>query len=78
LITQVRLFRDGKEVFAGKKTPYDPGQQAGTKRLPVTGGLFLGTEMSSGEYMLQLIVTDLLADRKYQSATQWMDFQIVD
>jgi VWFA-related protein len=78
LITQVRLFRDGKEVFAGNKTPYDSGQQTDMKRLPVTGGLFLGTEMSSGEYMLQLIVTDLLADKKYQSATQWIDFQIVD
>ena len=78
LVTQVRLFRDGKEIFEGKKTPYDRGQQTDMKRLAATGGLFLGTEMSPGEYILQVIVTDLLADKKYQSVTQSIDFQIVD
>ena len=78
LITQVRLFYEGKEIFAGKESPYDPGRQTDLKRLALTGGLSLGTDMVSGDYVLQVIVTDLLADKKHQSATQWMDFQIVD
>jgi VWFA-related protein len=78
LITQVRLFRDGKEIFTGKENPYDPGQQTDMKRLAVAGGLQLGSDMTSGEYVLQVVVTDLLADKKRRTVTQWMDFQIVD
>ena len=33
--------------------------------------------MQPGEYVLQIVVTDLLAKDKYRVATQWMDFEIV-
>jgi hypothetical protein len=78
VVTQVRLFRDGKEVFTGKENPFNPGQQTDMKRLAVTGGIQLGSDMTSGEYILQIVVSDLLADQKRRSVTQWMDFQIVD
>jgi len=74
--TQVRLFRDGKEVFTGAENRLD-GAQADLKRLVIGGGIRLGTDMAPGEYVLQVVVTDLLADRKHRVATQWMDFQIV-
>jgi VWFA-related protein len=77
LVTQVKLFRDGKEVFLGRENPYDASQQTDLKRLPVAGAIQLGTDMAPGEYVLQVVVSDLLADQKYRIATQWMDFQIV-
>ncbi|HEY6045945.1 MAG TPA: hypothetical protein VIU65_05035 [Pyrinomonadaceae bacterium] len=30
------------------------------------------------QYVLQVMVTDALADKKHQAVSQWMDFQIVD
>jgi VWFA-related protein len=75
--TQVKLFRDGKEIFAGKEIPYDSSGQIDLQRLPTGGALQLGANMAPGEYVLQVIVTDLLADKKHRIATQWMDFQIV-
>jgi len=78
LVTQVRLFRDGKEVFTGKENPFLLGRQTDLKRLMVGGAIKLGTDVSAGEYVLQVVVTDALADKKYQTVSQWMDFQIVD
>ena len=78
LLSQMRLFRDGKVIFTGKENPYDPDQQTDLKRLAFSGGIQLGSDMTSGEYILQVIVTDLLADQKRRTITQWMDFQIID
>jgi hypothetical protein len=30
-----------------------------------------------GDYVLQVIVKDMLADEKHRSVNQWMDFEIV-
>jgi hypothetical protein len=42
----------------------------------VVGRLRLGPDLTPGEYVLQVIVTDKLAKEKYRSATQWMDFEL--
>ena len=71
---QIRLFRDGKQVFAGSELPFDPtGQTPG--RLVVGGALNLG-KAAPANIIFQIIVSDLLADKKYRVATQWMDFDI--
>lgn len=77
LTTQLRLFRDGKLIFTGKVTPLNLAGQTDLKRIAGGAGLQLGTDMSPGEYVLQIIVTDALAKDKYRTATQWMDFEIV-
>ncbi|HKC64157.1 MAG TPA: hypothetical protein VKB86_10985, partial [Pyrinomonadaceae bacterium] len=77
LQTQIRLFKDGKEVFAGKAQPFNPANQLDLKRLSAGGVLQLGTDMTPGEYILQVVVTDPLAKDKYRVATQWIDFEIV-
>jgi VWFA-related protein len=77
LQTQMRIFRDGKELFAGRVQPLDTSGQLDLKRLIANGALQLGTEMTPGEYILQVIVTDPLAKDKYRMATQWIDFEIV-
>lgn len=76
LQTQVRLFRDGQQIFAGDALPFDPQGQNDLKRLNAGGRLQLGTDMAPGDYVLQVIVTDLLAKDKARTTTQWIDFQI--
>jgi VWFA-related protein len=77
LTTQIRLFRNGKEVFIGSVNPYDASRQTDPKRLTAGGRVLLGTDLMPGEYVIQVIVTDALADEKHRTATQWMDFEIV-
>ena len=76
LSTQVRLFRDGQAVFTGKEFPLSTANQTDLKRLVAGGAIRLGGEMTPGEYVLQLTVTDPLADQKHRVATQWIDFEI--
>ena len=78
LQTQIRLFRDGRQVFAGDLLPFDAGTQTDLKRLNAGGRLQLGTDMPIGDYVLQIIVMDPLAKENQRTATQWMDFQVID
>jgi VWFA-related protein len=81
LTTQVRLFKDGRLVFAGNVAPLDVGGQKDLKRLVAGGRLQVGTELAPGDYVLQVIVTDEIAKGKKQDgrgiATQWIDFEVV-
>ncbi|HVG31989.1 MAG TPA: VWA domain-containing protein [Pyrinomonadaceae bacterium] len=77
LHTQVRLFRDGQPFYTGNPKPLDTTNQTDLKRLITGGALRLGTDMTPGEYVLQVVVTDMLAEDKYRTATQWIDFDIV-
>jgi len=78
LQTQMRLFRDGKEVFTGKPLAFNSGQQTDMKRLNAGGRLLIGTILTPGEYVLQVTVTDTLAkNKRYSTTTQWIDFEIV-
>jgi VWFA-related protein len=76
LQTQMRLFREGKEVFTGRLQPFDASNQQDLRRLAAAGALQLSTDMEPGEYVLQIIVMDPLGKTKYQMATQWIDFEI--
>jgi VWFA-related protein len=77
LQTQLMLFRDGKVVHVGAARPFDPGGQSDMQRLTFSGRLQLGAALAPGQYILQVIVTDLLAKKEYRTATQWIDFEIV-
>ena len=77
LQTQMVLLRDGKQVFTGKVLPYDIGKQVDMKRLKVNGGLRIGPELTPGDYVLQVIVTDNLKHKPIV-ATQTLDFEIVE
>jgi VWFA-related protein len=77
LTTQMRLFRDGQPIFTGKLIPLNTTGQSDLKRINAGGFLQIGTDMTPGEYVLQVIVTDALAKDKHRTATQWMDFEIV-
>lgn len=77
LQTQMRLFRDGKGVFTGRVLPFNVGQQTDVKRLSAGGRILIGPDLSPGQYVLQVSVTDALAKDKLNVATQWIDFEIV-
>ncbi|MGZ8848066.1 MAG: hypothetical protein ACXW3C_16530, partial [Pyrinomonadaceae bacterium] len=77
LQTQVRLFRNGEPVFAGKLQPFPLNNPPDLARLAAESSIQLGAEMIPGEYVLQVIATDLLADEKHRTTTQWIDFEIV-
>jgi VWFA-related protein len=76
LEVQTRLFRDGEQVYAGTPTPMAMGNQEDPKRLIGGGRMQLGGKIATGDYVLQVIVTDKLAKEKYRVATQSMDFEI--
>ena len=51
--------------------------QKDMKRLVHASRLSLGAAFVPGEYVLQVVVTDLLAKEKQRVATQWLDFEVV-
>ncbi len=75
LNSQVKLFREGQEVFAGEVFPVDLNNQADPARLVVARRLQLGTILEPGDYMLQISVTDTASNR---TATRWIDFKLVN
>jgi VWFA-related protein len=77
LQTQVRVFRDGQPVFTGKVQRFSLNNPPDISRLSAASAIQLGADMSPGEYVLQVIVTDLLAGDKYATASRWVDFKIV-
>lgn len=77
LQTQMRLFRDGKQVYAGQETPFDPDKQTDVKNLQSGTRLRIIPAITPGEYVLQIVVTDALAPEKARTATQWIDFEVV-
>jgi VWFA-related protein len=77
LQTQVRVFRDGQPVFTGRAQRFTLNNPPDISRLAAASAIQLGADMSPGEYVLQVIVSDLLAGDKYATASQWVDFKIV-
>jgi VWFA-related protein len=73
---QLRMFRDGEEVYTGKPLPVPAEKQTDLKRIFAGGRLQLGFRMEAGDYILQVVATDNLAKTKYRTAIQWMDFEI--
>jgi len=77
LTTQTRVFRDGKLIYEVNPTPVDVSHQRDLQRPTAAAQLQLGTELSPGQYVLQIIVEDSLAKGKMRTATQWIDFEVV-
>lgn len=78
LTTQVKLFYDGQEVLVGRVAQLSDQQSANTKRILAGGAITLGANLKPGEYVLQVIVNDLLAKEKQRTSTQWISFEIVN
>lgn len=77
LLTQVRVFREGQPVFTGRAQRFPLNNPPDISRLSGASAIKLGADMVPGEYVLQVIVTDLLAGEKYATTSRWVDFKIV-
>jgi VWFA-related protein len=77
LTMQIKIFSEGKEIFAGQPQPLGLLQHPDPQRLIAGGRLWLGNNLEPGQYILQVIVTDSLAKGKNRVATQWTDFELV-
>ena len=64
-------------MFTGKEQPVAVNGQTDLKRLNTGGRIRLGSNLPPGEYVLQIIVTDLLAQEKHRVAAQWTDLEII-
>lgn len=76
LDVQTRVFRDGKVLFEGKKSPVTFAGQTNLQKIAAVGAISLGTEMAAGDYVLQIIVTD--NDAKNKIATQFVQFEVFE
>ncbi|HXM34030.1 MAG TPA: VWA domain-containing protein [Pyrinomonadaceae bacterium] len=77
LQTRVRLFRDDQLVYTGKVLAFDIGQQTDIEKLAALGTLQLSAKEKPGDYFLEVVVTDLLADKNHNTTTSWIDFEIL-
>jgi len=77
LESQLFLFRDGQQIYAGKPTPLAPEKTPDSNGVVSAGLLQLGSKMEPGEYAMQIVVTDKLAKEKYRTVAQSIDFEVV-
>lgn len=75
---QIRVFREGKMIFEGKPQPTLVQAVNGGQQISISSSLVLGKEMATGEYVMQIVVTDNLAKEKRRLATQFVQFELVD
>ncbi|QOY84994.1 VWA domain-containing protein [Paludibaculum fermentans] len=76
LVTSVRLYRDGQEVFHSDPRPLGVAGAKDKSRLMVGGVLQLGPQFQSGDYALQLVVWDKLAKGDRSVVSQAIDFEL--
>ena len=78
LSSQIKLFKDGKPVFEGKPQLLRFDGQTDPKAADVSASLNLGSSTTAGDYILQILITDNLAKEKQSTATQLVQFEIVE
>jgi len=72
---QVRLYKNGKLLAEGKETPVKTETQNDLSRIQDDGNLRINPGTEAGEYILQIIIKDILANK---TASQWIDFEVVN
>ena len=75
LDVQVKVFRDGLQVLSDKRA-LDASGTKDAQHLRASGKLTVGSDMVPGEYVLQVVVTDKLANSKFALSSQSVDFEI--
>lgn len=77
LTMRVRVFRDGKLILDGTPSPVSIDGQTDLQRIRSSRAIAIGAQMEADDYILQVIITDPLAKKKQQIATQFVQFEIV-
>jgi hypothetical protein len=74
LSKQVRLYKNGKLVGDTGEKPLEIQPQPDPTRIADHGFLRLNQTMEAGEYILQVIIRDTLANK---TTSQWIDFEVI-
>jgi VWFA-related protein len=74
--TKVRIVYDDKVILDGEARPLD-STTGDPKHIAASSAIALGTKMTPGDYILQIIVTDNSAPEKKRTATQYVQFEVV-
>lgn len=75
LTTKFRLFKDGKMLLESEEKSVELEAQNDFSRIQDYGFLRLNESATAGEYFLQLIIKDEIADK---TSSKWIDFEIVE
>lgn len=76
ITVETMLFRNERQVYDSKPQPAALKSGSDPKRVQMNETLRLGAGSISGDYMLQVSVTDNLAKGKNRTAVQTMDFEV--
>ncbi len=74
LTRQLRVFRNGNLIIEGRETPLEISAGSSASRVESYGFMKLNPDIEPGEYFLQIIVRDRVANK---ITSQWIDFEIV-
>ena len=74
LTRQIKLFSNGKLVMDGAETSISASVPTDPVRIENFGNINITNAVESGEYVLQVIVKDKIANRV---STQWIDFEVI-
>jgi len=79
LKTEIKLYKDDKQVFGSEAMPLDTANSPDPKRILAGGSVRLGKDLVPGEYILQIVVTDdmIKEKNKRNKTSQWTTFEIV-
>ena len=78
LTVQVNVYKDGKMISQGTPEKADLQKFDDATRIEDFGYMRLNAQAPSGDYSLEIIVTDELAAPRKAVSRQWVDFEIVD
>jgi VWFA-related protein len=74
LMTQTLVFRDAVKIYSSDRVAVAAAEQTDLKRIATGARLQLGSALTPGEYVVQIVVEDQVAKR---TATQVTQFEVV-
>jgi VWFA-related protein len=74
LMTQTFVFRDAVKIYSSDRVAVAAAEQTDLKRIATGARLQLGSALTPGEYVVQIVVEDQVAKR---TATQVTQFEVV-
>ncbi|HMO82038.1 MAG TPA: VWA domain-containing protein [Pyrinomonadaceae bacterium] len=77
LTSNIRLFRDGDLVFTGTPQPIPIYPGADPEAVQFGRSLVLGTELTAGDYVIEIGVTDENRKGKERTVSHFLTFEIV-
>jgi VWFA-related protein len=71
LTTHTQVFRDSVKIYSSDRTPVATAEQPDLKRISAGARLQLGSALTPGEYVVQIVVEDQVAKKTTTQVTQF-------